>query len=55
MGLILREKAEHLATFRWPEVFLMETHSRWVPATPEMEVKVLTSLLIGTARFSVCI
>jgi hypothetical protein len=41
MGLILREKAEHLATFRWLEVFLMETLARWVPTTPEMEVKVL--------------
>jgi hypothetical protein len=41
MGLILREKAEYLATFRWLEVFLMETLSRWVPTTPEMEVKVL--------------
>ena len=39
MGLILREKAEHLATFRWLEVFLMETLARWVPTTPEMEVK----------------
>jgi len=41
MALILREKAEHLATFRWLEVFLMETLARWVPTTPEMEVKVL--------------
>src|ERR1700675_4834244 len=41
MGLILREKAEHLATFRWLEVSLMETLARWVPTTPEMEVKVL--------------
>lgn len=41
MGLILREKAEHLATFRWLEVFLMETLARWVPTTPELEVKVL--------------
>jgi hypothetical protein len=41
MGLILREKAECLATFRWMEVFLMETLARWVPTTPEMEVKVL--------------
>lgn len=41
MGLILREKAEYLATFRWMEVFLMETLARWVPTTPEMEVKVL--------------
>src|SRR5258707_12870260 len=41
MALILREKAEYLATLRWLEVFLMETLARWVPATPEMEVKVL--------------
>jgi hypothetical protein len=41
MALILREKAEHLATFRWLEVFLMETLAKWVPTTPEMEVKVL--------------
>src|ERR1700675_148809 len=41
MGLILREKAEHLATFRWLEVSLMETLARWVPTTPEMEMKVL--------------
>lgn len=41
MGLILREKAEYLATFRWLELFLMETLARWVPTTPEMEVKVL--------------
>ena len=41
MALILREKAEYLATLRWLEVFLMETLARWVPTTPEMEVKVL--------------
>jgi hypothetical protein len=41
MGLILREKAEYLGTFRWLELFLMETLARWVPTTPEMEVKVL--------------
>jgi hypothetical protein len=41
VALILREKAEYLATFRWLEVFLMETMARWVPTTPEMEVKVL--------------
>jgi hypothetical protein len=41
MGLILREKAEYLGTFRWLEVFLMETLARWVPTTAEMEVKVL--------------
>src|SRR5580693_713405 len=41
MGLILKEKAEYLATFRWLEVFLMEMLAGWVPTTPEMEVKVL--------------
>src|SRR5215472_18290676 len=41
MALILREKAEYLATLRWLEVFLMETLAAWVPTTPEMEVKVL--------------
>ena len=41
MAMILREKAEYLATLRWLEVFLMETLARWVPTTPEMEVKVL--------------
>lgn len=41
MAMILREKAEYLATLRWLEVFLMETLAAWVPTTPEMEVKVL--------------
>jgi hypothetical protein len=41
MAMILREKAEYLATLRWLEVFLMETLASWVPTTPEMEVKVL--------------
>jgi hypothetical protein len=49
MGLILREKAEHLATFRWLAVFLMETLARWVPTTPEMEVKVLMGRHIWNA------
>jgi len=39
--MTVREKAEHLGTFRWLEVFFMETLARWVPTTPEMEVKVL--------------
>jgi len=41
MSLSVREKAEYLGTFRWIEVFLMETVSRWVPTTPELEAKVL--------------
>jgi len=39
--MTVREKAEQLGTFRWLEVFWMETLARWVPTTPEMEVKVL--------------
>src|SRR5262245_31925190 len=39
--MTVREKAQQLATFRWLEVFLMETLARWVPTTTEMEVKVL--------------
>lgn len=41
MGLTVKEKAEFVGTFRWVEVFLMETLASWVPTTPEMEVKVL--------------
>jgi len=41
MGLTVKEKAEFVGTFRWIEVFLMETLASWVPTTPEMEVKVL--------------
>jgi hypothetical protein len=41
MSLSVRERAESLATFRFIEVSLMETLARWVPTTPEMEVKLL--------------
>ncbi len=41
MSFPVREKAEYVGTFRWIEVFLMETLASWVPTTPEMEVKVL--------------
>jgi len=37
----VQNRAEHVATFRFIQVFLMETLARWVPNTPEMEVKVL--------------
>ncbi|MDP9264335.1 MAG: hypothetical protein M3O85_08465 [Acidobacteriota bacterium] len=37
----MKEKAESVGTFRWLEVFLMETLASWVPTTPEMEIKVL--------------
>lgn len=41
MSLSVQDRAEYIATFRFIEVFLMETLARWVPQTPEMEVKVL--------------
>lgn len=37
----VKERAESIGTFRHVSVFLMETLARWVPSTPEMEVKVL--------------
>jgi hypothetical protein len=37
----VQERAECLGTFRWIEVRLMEMLARWVPTTPEMEIKVL--------------
>jgi len=36
-----RDRAEYVGTFRFIEVFLMETAARWVPTTPELEAKVL--------------
>lgn len=41
MSLSVQDRAEYVATFRFIQVFLMETLARWVPQTPEMEVKVL--------------
>jgi hypothetical protein len=41
MSLSVKDRAEFVATFRFVQVFLMETLARWVPQTPEMEVKVL--------------
>lgn len=37
----LKEKAEYIGTLRTLDVSLMEMLARWVPSTPEMEVKVL--------------
>jgi hypothetical protein len=39
MPLNVKQRGEHVATFRWIEVRLMETLARWVPTTPETEVK----------------
>lgn len=41
MGLSVQERAEFVGTFRWIELQLMRTLARWVPSTPEMEVKIL--------------
>lgn len=41
MSLSVQDRGETLATFRFIQVRLMETLARWVPTTPEMEVKLL--------------
>jgi hypothetical protein len=41
MTLTIRDKADTLGTFRFVSVHLMETFARWVPTTPELEVKTL--------------
>jgi hypothetical protein len=37
----IRDRADTIATFRWVSVHLMEMLARWVPSTPELEVKIL--------------
>ena len=37
----VQQRAECVGTFRWIAVYKMELLARWVPTTPEMEVKVL--------------
>jgi len=41
MTFTVRARADAIATFRFISVSLMETLARWVPTTPELEVKVL--------------
>ena len=41
--LNVKQRAAAVGTLRFTSVFLMETLSRWIPATPEMEVKMLLS------------
>ena len=41
MYLNVKERGDHIATFRWIDVRLMEMLSAWVPTTPEMEVKLV--------------
>lgn len=41
--LNVNQRANTVGTLRFLSVFLMETLARWIPATPEMEVKMLFS------------
>jgi len=41
--LNVKQRADTIGTLRFVSVFLMETLARWVPTTPEMEVKILLS------------
>jgi hypothetical protein len=41
MYLNVKERGDHVATFRWIGVRLMEMLAAWVPTTPEMEVKLV--------------
>jgi hypothetical protein len=41
MGISVRERADVIGTYRHVAVYLMETLARWVPLTPELEVKTL--------------
>jgi hypothetical protein len=41
--LSVKQRADTVGTLRFVSVFLMETLARWIPTTPEMEVKMLFS------------
>lgn len=41
MDLTVKERGQHVATFRFVEVRLMDMLAGWVPSTPEMEAKLL--------------
>jgi len=41
MALTVKQRGQHIATFRFVEVRLMEILSAWVPSTAEMEAKLL--------------
>ena len=41
--LNVKQRANTVGTLRFLSVFLMETLARWIPMTPEMEVKMLLS------------
>jgi hypothetical protein len=41
MNLNVKQRGDHVATFRWIEVRLMEMLAAWVPTTPELEAKLV--------------
>jgi hypothetical protein len=41
--LNVQQRANSVGTLRFTSVFLMETLARWIPTTPEMEIKMLFS------------
>jgi hypothetical protein len=41
MGLSVKDRGKSVATFRYIHVELMEMLARWIPTSPEMEVKLM--------------
>ena len=41
MTLTVRERADTIGTLRYASISAMETLARWVPTTPDLEVKIL--------------
>jgi hypothetical protein len=41
MALTVKQRGQHVATFRFVEARLMEILAGWIPTTPEMEAKLL--------------
>jgi hypothetical protein len=41
MTFTVKQRGQHVATFRYVEVRLMEILAAWIPSTPEMEAKLL--------------
>lgn len=49
MYLNVKQRGDHVATFRWIEVRLMEMLAAWVPTTPELEAKLVLGAHIWEA------
>ena len=49
MYLNVKQRGDHVATFRWVEVRLMEMLAAWVPTTPELEAKLVLGAHIWEA------